>query len=65
MYPLFFYSNSNICLEPDHGMPIHQAQKYFKQLINGLVNHLCFDFFFGIKVGLVVSQVKNIPLYII
>ena len=24
-------------LEPDHGMPVHQAQKYFKQLINGLV----------------------------
>lgn len=26
--------------EPDHGMPIHQAQKYFKQLINGLVSLL-------------------------
>ena len=34
------WSNSAVvffCVEPDVGMPLHQAQRYFKQLIDGVV----------------------------
>ena len=33
------------CLEPESGMPEHQAQFYFKQLIDGLVSWLSFLIF--------------------
>ena len=35
------WSNSAVvffCIEPDVGMPLHQAQCYFKQLIDGVVS---------------------------
>ena len=31
------FSSGFLCVEPDVGMPLHQAQRYFKQLIDGVV----------------------------
>ena len=57
------WSNSAVvffCVEPDVGMSLHQAQRYFKQLIDGVVGQSLIPIMFDVTVSKsVASNIKQ------